>query len=83
MALADVVKLGIALGEAAKIMRKEESLQHVGFTIPNTRLTYEDIEYLGRVVSKELPCKVGCKRQKGAAIVVLMRKEGVDERTKI
>ncbi len=83
MALSDVVKLGVALSEAAKVMKNEESFQYVGFTIPDTRLTYEDIEYLGQVVSKELPCEVGYKRQKSTAIVVLMRKEEIDERAKI
>ena len=75
MALADVVELGVALSEVAKVIRKEESFRSVGFTIPNTRLTHEDIEYLGRIVSKELPCLVGYVFHQGVPVVWLMRKE--------
>ncbi len=80
--LADVVKLGIALGELAKTMEKEPSFKALGVTLENTRLSRDDIEYLGQIVSREVPFKVGYVFHQGVPVVWLMRKEVPYECTK-
>ena len=73
--LADVVKLGIALGELAKIMKNEPSFKTLGVTLENTRLSPNDIKFLGQIVSREVPCKVEYAFYQGVPIVWLTRKE--------
>ena len=80
--LADVVKLGIALGELAKTMEKEPSFKVLGVTLENTRLSRDDIEYLGQIVSREVPFKVGYAFYQGVPTVWLISEEALHECTK-
>ena len=80
--LADIVKLGISLGEVAKTMKNEPSFKVVGVTLENARLERDDIEYLARIASKEIPCRVGYELRQGVPMIWLIREGNFCECTK-
>ena len=69
-----LLKLGKALASMARIVAQEESIKSTIITIPNTKFSRDDLEYLSSVLTRELPVIVGYRREDTFVEVVFTRK---------
>ncbi|CUN12157.1 hypothetical protein [Turicibacter sanguinis] len=69
-----LLKLGEALASMARIVAQEESIKSTIITIPNTKFSREDLEYLSSVLTRELPVRVEYHRAEEFVKVAFTRK---------
>ncbi|MTN43978.1 hypothetical protein GMB51_10340 [Turicibacter sanguinis] len=69
-----LLKLGEALASMARIVAREEAILTTGVTIPQSKFSREDLEYLSSVITKELPVEVEYHREEGFVVVAFTRK---------
>ncbi|MDB8436752.1 hypothetical protein GMB34_13545 [Turicibacter sanguinis] len=69
-----LLKLGEALASMARIVAQEESIKSTIITIPNTKFSRDDLEYLSSVLTRELPVIVAYHREETFVEVVFTRK---------
>lgn len=69
-----LLKLGEALALMARIVAQEESIKSTIITIPNTKFSREDLEYLSSVLTRELPVRVEYHRAEEFVVVAFTRK---------
>ena len=69
-----LLKLGKALASMARIVAQEEVIITTGVTIPRSKFSREDLEYLSGVITKELPVEVEYHREERFVVVAFTRK---------
>ena len=58
----------------ARIVAREEAILTTGVTIPQSKFSREDLEYLSSVITKELPVEVEYHREERLVVVAFTRK---------
>ena len=69
-----LLRLGEALASMARIVAREEAILTTGVTIPQSKFSREDLEYLSGVITKELPVEVEYHREERFVVVAFTRK---------
>ena len=69
-----LLRLGEALASMARIVAQEEVIITTGVTIPRSKFSREDLEYLSGVITKELPVEVEYHREERLVVVAFTRK---------
>ena len=69
-----LLKLGEALASMARIVAREEAILTTGVTIPQSKFSREDLEYLSSVLTKELPVIVGYYCANECVVITFTRK---------
>ena len=69
-----LLRLGEALASMARIVAQEEVIITTGVTIPQSKFSREDLEYLSGVITKELPVEVEYHREERFVVVAFTRK---------
>lgn len=75
MALMDIVRVGKALQEIAAVMKNEPTIITLSVTLPKTRLSRDDIDYLAFMATRELACRVMYEWNDGKPEVIIKREE--------
>ena len=69
-----LLKLGEALASMARIVAQEEAIVTTGVTIPQSKFSREDLEYLSSVLTRELPVIVGYYVKDEYVVITFTRK---------